>query len=111
MEKYITASVFRFDPDVDETPRFQDYQVPVDDRTTVLMLLDRIYRDMDPTLSFRDYCCGLQSCRSCLMKINQKTKMACLEQVSPGDRIVLEPVSFPERHVKDLVVTNKELTR
>jgi succinate dehydrogenase/fumarate reductase-like Fe-S protein len=110
MGKHITLKVFRFDPDVDQDPRFQEYRMAVEGRSTVLMLLDRIQREVDPSLSFRDYCCGLQTCRSCLLKINKKTKMACMEQVAPGDRLTIEPVSFPERHVKDLVVMSKERT-
>lgn len=104
----IVAHIFRYDPDRDEKPHFQEYHVTVDDRITVLMLLDLIYKEMDQTLSFRNYCCGLQMCRSCLMKINHKRKFACLTLVSPGERVVIEPLTYPEKHVKDLVVETEE---
>ena len=108
MGNFITAKIFRYDPDGDQEPYFKEYQVSIDEKTTVLMLLDRLYREQDPTLSFRNYCCGLQTCRSCLMKINHKTKFACLTLVEPGEAVVLEPLSYPERHIKDLVTRMKE---
>jgi len=102
--EYIKADVFRFDPDVDEKPYFKEYRVDAEDQMSVLMLLDRIYRELDRTLSFRNYCCGLQMCQSCRMRINKKKKFACLTLVSPGDHVVIEPTSFPDDHIKDLVV-------
>ena len=108
MSKPIIAKIFRFDPDRDREPCFQEYSIPAEEDTTVLMLLDRIYREQDNTLGFRNYCCGLQMCRSCLMKINHKKKFACLTPVRSGEEVVLEPVSFPEDHIRDLVVRIKE---
>ena len=108
MSESIKISIFRFDPDRDKEPRFQEYRVSVKEETTVLMLLDRIYREQDPTLGFRHYCCGLQMCGSCLMKINRKKKFACLTRVKPGEEVVLDPLSFPDGHVRDLVVQREE---
>ena len=100
----ITAKVFRYDPDTDSSPYFKEYEVSADEEMSVLVLLDRIQKEMDPTLSFRSYCCGLQMCRSCLMKINSRKTLACVTLVSPGEETVIEPVSYPEGHVKDLIV-------
>lgn len=108
MGDYILANVFRYDPDRDKAPAFKEYRVPVEDKISVLMLLDRIYKEQDQTLSFRNYCCGLQMCQSCLMKINRKKKFACLTLVSPGETVVIEPATYPEGHIKDLVVHIKE---
>jgi succinate dehydrogenase/fumarate reductase-like Fe-S protein len=104
MGAYITASVFRYNPEKDQEPRHEEYRVETDTDMSVLVLLDQIQKNMDPTLSFRSYCCGLQMCRSCLMKINGKKSFACITIVKPGERIVVEPASFPSLHVKDLVV-------
>ncbi|MBW1996980.1 MAG: hypothetical protein JRJ29_03340 [Deltaproteobacteria bacterium] len=104
----IVADIFRYDPDRDEEPYFQQYHIRVDGKISVLVLLHLIQKEMDQTLSFRDYCCGLQMCRSCLMKINHKKKFACLTLVGPGERVVIEPVAYPEKHVKDLVVETEE---
>jgi len=104
MADAITARVFRYDPDRDTGPRFQEYSVPVDDDTSVLVLLNRIQQEMDETLSFRSFCCGLQLCRSCLMRINGKRRFACITLVKPGEIVTIDPLTFPEGHIKDLVV-------
>jgi len=104
MNRPIRASLFRYDPDTDKAPYYKAYKVAVSEKISVLMLLDRIHREMDATLSFRNYCCGLQMCRSCLMKINHKKKFACLTLVGPGDEVILEPLTYPEGHIKDLTV-------
>ncbi len=103
MSDHITAKVFRYDPDKDEAPYMKEYKVGANERMTVLVLLDRIHHSSDETLSFRHYCCGLQMCKSCLMRINGKKRFACLTLVEPGEEIVIEPVTYPENHIKDLV--------
>lgn len=100
----VIARIFRFDPSTNEKPRYQEYRLMVEDRISVLALLNRIQQEIDPTLTFRKFCCGLQMCGSCLMKINGKNRFACLTLVNPGETVVVEPVSFPEGHIKDLVV-------
>ena len=100
----ITAQVFRFDPDCDKEPRYQEYPVPVEEEISVLVLLNRIQQEIDPTLSFRSFCCGLQMCRSCLMRIDGKRRFACITLVKPGARITVDPLTFPDGHIKDLVV-------
>lgn len=108
MTDTITVRVFRFNPDVDEKPYYDTFEVEADKEMSVLVLLNRIQEKLDPTLSFRSYCCGLQMCRSCLMKIDQKKKFACLTLVSAGAEITVDPVTYPEAHVKDLVVESVE---
>lgn len=98
-----TLRVFRFDPGTDSSPRFDEYQVSFSDPVSVLVLLSRIQKEQDRTLALRDYSCGLQLCGSCLMKINGKKKFACHELVRGGEKLTIEPLSFPDRHVRDLV--------
>lgn len=99
----ITVSVFRFNPDCDAEHCYQEYRVPVKEETSVLVLLNRIQQEMDQTLSFRSFCCGLQMCGSCLMKIDLKKKHACLTLVRPGEKVTVEPLTYPDGHIKDLV--------
>ena len=108
MGDYITAKIFRYDPDTDKEPYFKAYKVEADEQMTVLILLDRIQKELDQTLSFRSYCCGLQMCKSCLMKINHKKKFACLTTIKPGEEVTVEPPTYPAGHVKDLVIQDKE---
>jgi succinate dehydrogenase/fumarate reductase-like Fe-S protein len=100
----ITAKVFRFDPDYDKEPRYTEYTVPADEEVSVLVLLNRIQQEIDPTLSFRSFCCGLQMCGSCLMRVDGKRRFACITLVKPGARITVDPLTFPAGHIKDLVV-------
>lgn len=104
MSAYIIAEVFRFNPDTDILPYFQEYRVEAEEPVSVLVLLNRIHEEVDNTLSFRSYCCGLQSCRSCLMRINHINKFACLTLVRPGEKVTVEPSTYPDYHIKDLVV-------
>lgn len=104
MKGTITARVFRFNPDEDEKPRYDTFDVKADEEMSVLVLLKHIQEEIDPTLSFRSFCCGLQMCRSCLMKIDQKKKLACITLVAPDAKVTIEPATYPEAHVKDLVV-------
>ena len=104
MNGTITASVFRFNPEKDQKPYFQEYSFQSAEEMSVLVLLKHIQEEQDATLSFRSYCCGLQMCRSCLMKINNARKFACLTLIKPGEKITIEPATYPEGHIKDLVV-------
>ena len=108
MADAITALVFRYDPDRDTEPRYQEYRVPVERRNIRAGAPEPDPAEIDETLSFRSYCCGLQMCGSCLMRIDHKKKFACLTLVNPGEKVTIEPVSFPGGHIKDLVVKVKE---
>ncbi len=103
----VRALVFRFDPEKDDKPRYVEYALDIAEETYALVLLDRIQREMDATLSFRSYCCGLQACGSCRVQINKVKSFACLTVVKPGDEVVIDPLTFPEDHIKDLVVEVK----
>lgn len=104
MNDYIKASVFRYNPERDAKPYYSEYQIEAQQEISVLSLLSRIQNDIDPTLSFRSYCCGLQMCRSCLMRVNHKKRFACLTLVKPGEKVIIEPATYPDSHIKDLVV-------
>jgi succinate dehydrogenase/fumarate reductase-like Fe-S protein len=36
--------------------------------------------------------------------VNKKKRYACLTLVKPGERIVIDPATYPDLHIKDLVV-------
>lgn len=108
MSSVATLRVFRFDPDVDKEPRFEEFLFVVEEQIPVLVALSRIQKEQDPTLAFRDYSCGLQLCGSCQLKINGKKQFACHELLRGGQTLTLEPLYFPENHVRDLVYIPKE---
>ena len=104
----VTLSVKRYNPDVDRPAAyFQEYQLEVDDSSTVLDGLIKIREEIDGGLALR---CSCRSaiCGSCAMRINGQAMLACNTKVtdalSRGDgSIVVEPPGNM-RVIKDLVV-------
>ena len=99
-----TFRVFRYDPAIDEEPRYARYTVPVKPGMTVLEGLYYIVENDDPSLSFRSSC-RAAVCGSCAMKINGEYRLACrtlIENLS-GTEIRIEPLAHLPV-MKDLVV-------
>ena len=97
------VKAFRFNPDVDAAPYYQDYDVPMDENLTVLYILKKIYSDIDQTLAFRENLCYKGGCLQCLMNINGKTAKACSTLIEPGSDVLVEPAAG-HAVVRDLVV-------
>lgn len=96
-------SISRYNPDQDEKPYLQDYEIDLlpSDR----MLLDVLLRikEQDPTLSMRKSC-REGVCGSDAMNINGRNGLACITRVLDlKEPVVLRPLpSFPI--VRDLIV-------
>lgn len=96
-------SISRYNPDQDEKPYLQDYEIDIlpSDR----MLLDVLLRikEQDPTLSLRKSC-REGVCGSDAMNINGRNGLACITRVRDLKApVVLRPLpSFPI--VRDLIV-------
>src|SRR4030065_2809899 len=88
----VKVKIFRFNPDNDAYPSYKTYEVPIDEKMTVLHVLKHIFENQDQTLAFRYYSCGFKFCNSCMMMINGKPKHACLTMVNAGDQLLLEPL-------------------
>lgn len=96
-------SIYRYNPDADDKPYMQDYEILLDDSDQ--MLLDALLKikDLDDTLSLRKSCregvCGSDS-----MNINGKNGLACITKLSELDEpVVLRPMpGLPV--IRDLVV-------
>ena len=85
------VKVYRYDPEIDNKPRLQNYDV--DFSKSVLDLLIKIKNDIDTTLTFRRSCReGI--CGSCAMNINGVNTLACLC-----------PIPKTERNFKDISIT------
>jgi fumarate reductase iron-sulfur subunit len=98
-----TFVVTRFDPDQDEVPKTQSYEVPVEPDWKVLDALNYIKDHVDPTLSHR-WSCRMAVCGSCGMQVNGEPKLTCKVALSDyGDTVEVAPLSnFPV--IRDLVV-------
>lgn len=103
----IEFSVYRYNPDQDDKPRMQEYELEVEEGHD-MMLLDALIqlKEKDPTLAFRRSCregvCGSDG-----VNINGKNGLACITPVSAlrkgNGKIVIRPLpGLPV--VRDLVV-------
>uniref|UniRef100_A0A7C4WBT7 succinate dehydrogenase n=1 Tax=Geoglobus ahangari TaxID=113653 RepID=A0A7C4WBT7_9EURY len=100
----VTLKVFRFNPEKDKKPRFQEYRVTVDRYTRVLEALLWVKENVDPSLSFR-YSCRMAMCGSCAMLINGKPRLACKTIIGNLKTSVIELRPLPKFNVvRDLVV-------
>lgn len=99
-------SVYRYNPEVDDAPRMQDYSLESEDGRD-MMLLDALIKlkEQDPTLAFRRSCregvCGSDG-----VNMNGKNGLACITPVSAlsgKGKIVIRPLpGLPV--IRDLVV-------
>ena len=75
-------TVYRYDPDSDQTPYLINYEVDLDScGPMVLDALIKIKNEIDPTLTFRRSCReGI--CGSCSMNINGTNTLSCIQHIS-----------------------------
>jgi len=99
----IKAKIYRYNPDRDKEPYYQDYEVPIDRKVTVHELLNIIHRDYDGTLAFRTFKCYKGMCTTCIVKLNGKTVKSCATPIELGSEIKIEPAGGGTV-VRDLVV-------
>jgi len=106
-------NVFRYNPQKDSEPHYQEYSVDMgeSDKVTVLDGLFKIQQTQDKTLSFR-YSCRLAMCGSCAMVVNGKEGLACKTMLRdlPSGTITVKPLSHVPV-IKDLTVDLKLLMR
>jgi succinate dehydrogenase / fumarate reductase iron-sulfur subunit len=99
----INLKIFRFDPQKDEKPYYQTYEVEADPMDRLLDCLNRIRWEQDPTLSYR-WSCGHGICGSDGMRINGICGLACQKLVKNyKEEIIIEPLPV-FKVIKDLVV-------
>jgi succinate dehydrogenase / fumarate reductase iron-sulfur subunit len=99
----LRLKVFRFDPEKDRKPYYQDYEVQAEPTDRLLDCLNRIRWEQDSTIAFR-MSCGHGVCGSDGMRINGVCGLACQKLVkSLGAEVLVEPLPvYPV--IKDLVV-------
>jgi succinate dehydrogenase / fumarate reductase iron-sulfur subunit len=99
-----TFKIFRFDPQEDREPRYQEYRIEVEPAERILDCLNRIRWEQDPSLAYR-MSCAHGVCGSDGMKINGVCALACqrLARDYGQGPVLIEPLpNF--RVVKDLIV-------
>ena len=107
-EKTMTLEVFRYQPDEEEHPRYQNYEVPYREDWVVLDALNHIKDEIDGTLSYR-WSCRMGVCGSCGMMVNGDPKLTCatfLRDYYPS-AIRVEPLNyFPV--IRDLIINMED---
>jgi succinate dehydrogenase / fumarate reductase iron-sulfur subunit len=99
----VKLKVFRFDPQIDGKPYYQNYEIDAAPTDRLLDCLNRIRWEQDSTLSFR-MSCGHGVCGSDGMRINGVCGLPCQKLVKSFDtEILLDPLPV-FKVVKDLVV-------
>lgn len=99
----VKLRIFRYNPEVDKRPHYENYTVEAELTDQVLDLLNKVKWDQDGTLSYRRSCAhGI--CGSDAMRINGVNRLACKVLVRDvGTRITIEPIlGLPV--IKDLIV-------
>jgi len=103
----VDLAVFRYNPESDSEPKFQDYRVPYHDDWLVLDALNYTKDHLDRSLSYR-WSCHMAVCGSCGMMVNGEPTLACKAFVRdyPG-AIRIEPLAnFPVE--RDLIVNQDD---
>jgi succinate dehydrogenase / fumarate reductase iron-sulfur subunit len=99
--------ILRFDPDRDQKPYFQSFDVPEKKGITVLEGLYHIIENLDPSLAFRSSC-RAAVCGSCAMHINGQYRLACETNVDHlhSHTVTIRPMAHLQV-IRDLVVDMK----
>jgi succinate dehydrogenase/fumarate reductase iron-sulfur protein len=99
----ITVSVQRFAPEADAKPRFEQHEVELGERASVLDALLALQHGPAPDLAFR-FSCRVGMCGSCAMVVNGREQLTCSTLARPlGPKLRIEPLrNLPV--VRDLVV-------
>lgn len=102
--RIMTISIYRYNPDKDDKPYMQDYQIDLS-KVVGKMLLNALeaLKEEHPDIGFRRSC-GEGVCGSDGMNINGKNSLACITQLAQlPDKVVLRPLpGFPV--IRDLIV-------
>ena len=103
----INIEVQRFNPETDEKPYMQTYEVEesILEGMTIFDALAYIKDKMDSTLTYRAFCRSA-ICGSCAMRINERAKLACKEQILfhvRNGKVIIKPLENA-KIIRDLTV-------
>jgi len=104
----LELEILRYDPEKDQGPHFQTYQVACQEEWMVLDAINHVKDHVDTTLSYR-WSCHMAVCGSCGMMIDGQPKLACKTSVRDyaDKKVRIEPLAnFPIE--RDLVVVQDD---
>ena len=100
----VKCDIYRFDPESGAKERYETYLLEAEPLETVLDILIRIYRNSQPSLSFR-FACGVVKCGECAVTVNGIPCLACEKKIEPEMKIDPLP-QLPV--IKDLVIDRRK---
>lgn len=98
-DELATVIISEADPEADIKTGYKEFKVPYKGYTVLDVLL-YIYQKQDSGIAFRS-ACGNGFCRCCVVQVNDKPVLACMEPASKYMRIEPHP-KF--KVLKDLIV-------
>lgn len=89
--KVSKVKVFRYDPDLGEESRYDDFSVPYEEGNTVMDVLNYIYENFDKSIAYRTGCggAGHQRCGACPVLVNGKPVFSCKSLAH--EKMVIDP--------------------
>ncbi|MBS1251981.1 MAG: Succinate dehydrogenase iron-sulfur subunit [Anaerolineales bacterium] len=104
--RMVTVRVQRFNPDVDEKPYFDEFQVELTPAKTILDALHEIKTAQDGSVTYRRSC-RHAICGSCAMYVNGKNILVCntplRDKIDEEGTVTIRPLPYLPI-IKDLVV-------
>ncbi|MEM0143957.1 MAG: succinate dehydrogenase iron-sulfur subunit [Candidatus Parvarchaeum sp.] len=100
----IKANIYRYNPQINAKPHFDEFEIPFFDYMSILDVVFYVQNYIDKTLAFR-CSCRIGMCGSCAMYINGRPRLACRTQVLTlkTNRVTIMPLpNLPI--IKDLAV-------
>ena len=86
---------------VNETPRYENFEVPYEDGMSVLDALRWVRANLDSSLAIRYSCINANAFKTCMALVNGEVEYTCIAKLSPTV-ITVEPL--PKRPlIRDLV--------
>lgn len=88
----VKLKVQRFAPESDAAPRFEEHEVEVGERASILDALFAVQRAGAPDLAFR-FSCRVGMCGSCAMVVNGRERLTCSTLIKTvGTELQIQPL-------------------
>jgi len=105
--EFVSAKIFRYDPTIEDSPRYETFEIPFEKEMRVLDVLDYAAENCGVGVGYRWFC-GVKRCGMCGVTVNGKPVLACWEKATPS--MVIEPLpNMPV--IRDLVVDRSAFER
>ena len=72
--------------DVNRNGEYKEYEIPYEDRITILRALKYIKENLDRSLAYYNSC-RIGKCTGCLIEVNGKNKLSCVTLLENGMKI------------------------